>query len=176
MTLNSFIAGFLCRGHFRQRVFLARPQGLPPLEIAVHEEEILGGQNPGKQETRRAGPPGSAKAGMDGADGVGVPRRLCRRPGQGTRHGLGPERESETAMSVALPTKNPVSAVDVFCGRAIHGPIASVRSLKSCQLRHERTLYAAPSQRSDVGSIPIARSISLDDSIALTRLTYLNPA
>jgi hypothetical protein len=31
---------------------------------------------------------------------VGMPRRLCRRSGQGTRHGLGPERESETAMSV----------------------------------------------------------------------------
>ena len=28
------------------------------------------------------------------------------------------------------------------------------------------------SQASDVGSIPIARSINLDDSIALTRLSY----
>ena len=32
------------------------------------------------------------------------------------------------------------------------------------------------SQASDVGSIPIARSITHDVSIALTRLTYLNPA
>jgi hypothetical protein len=31
-------------------------------------------------------------------------------------------------------------------------------------------------QVSDMGSIPIARSISLDDSIGLTRLSYLNPA
>jgi hypothetical protein len=30
------------------------------------------------------------------------------------------------------------------------------------------------SQASDVGSIPIARSITHDDSIVLTRLTYLN--
>jgi hypothetical protein len=31
--------------------------------------------------------------------------------------------------------------------------------------------YRARSQTSDVGSIPIARSISLDDSIAFTRLS-----
>lgn len=66
------------RGHFRQRVFLARSQGLPPFKTAVHKEEILGGQNSGKQETRQAGPSGSSQAGMDGADGVGMPRRLCR--------------------------------------------------------------------------------------------------
>jgi hypothetical protein len=59
-------------------VFLARPQGLPPFQTAVHEEEILGGQNPGEQKTRRKGPPGSSQAGMDGADGVGMPRQLCR--------------------------------------------------------------------------------------------------
>ena len=90
MTLNSFIAGFLCRGHFRQRVFLAGPQGLPPLEIAVHEEKILGGQDPGEQETRRAGPPGSSQAGLEGADRVGMPRRLRRRSGQGAWRRLGP--------------------------------------------------------------------------------------
>ena len=98
------------RDHFRQRLFLAWSQGLPPLKIAVHEEKILGGQNPGKQETRRAGPPGSAKAGMDGADGVGMPRRLCRRSGQGARHCIDPEGESETAVRVALPSKKPLLA------------------------------------------------------------------
>jgi len=72
------------RGHFCQRVFLARPQGLPPFKIAFHEEKILGGQNPGEQETRRAGAPGSSQAGMDGADGVGMPRWLCRRSEKST--------------------------------------------------------------------------------------------
>jgi hypothetical protein len=36
---------------------------------------------------------------------------------------------------------------------------------------NEGFLFLA-SQASDVGSIPIARSISLDDSVALTRLSY----
>jgi len=39
-----------------------------------------------------------------------------------------------------------------------------------------RRLAAQVSQFSNVGSIPIARSITHDLSIALTRLTYLNPA
>jgi hypothetical protein len=63
---------------FVDRVFLAWLQGLPPLKTAVHEEKILGGQNPGKQETRRAGPHGSSQAGMDGGDSVGMPRQLRR--------------------------------------------------------------------------------------------------
>ena len=53
---------------------------------------------------------------MDGADGVGMPRWLCRRSGHGTWDRLSPERKSETALNVALPAKNPVSAVDMFCG------------------------------------------------------------
>ena len=34
---------------------------------------------------------------------------------------------------------------------------------------------AHPSQPRDMGSIPIARSITHDDPIGLTRLSYLNP-
>ncbi len=44
------------------------------------------------------------------------------------------------------------------------------------QLRHERARFTAPSQVSDVGSIPIARSITHDDSIVLTPLNQLNTA
>jgi len=55
-------------------MFLAWSQGLPPFKTAVHEENILVGQNSGKQEARWAGAPDSAKSGMDGADSVGMSR------------------------------------------------------------------------------------------------------
>lgn len=61
-------------GYFCQWVFLAWSQGLPPFKTPVHEEKILVGQNSGKQKARRAGPPGPAKRGVEGADGVGMPR------------------------------------------------------------------------------------------------------
>jgi site-specific DNA-cytosine methylase len=97
-------------------VFLAWSQGLPPLKTAVHEEKILGGQDSGKQEARRAGPPRFAKKRVDGADGVGMPCQQRCRSEQSARHRLDPERESETALSIPLTGKKPVSAADVFCG------------------------------------------------------------
>jgi hypothetical protein len=83
-------------------MFLAWSQRLPPLKTAVHEEKILGGQDSSKQETRRAGPPCSPKEGMEGADSVGMPCQQRCRSEQSAWHRLDPERESESALSVAL--------------------------------------------------------------------------
>jgi hypothetical protein len=53
------------------------------------------------------------------------------------------------------------------------------RLMYNREVRNERASYNGSieaSQASDVGSIPIARSINHDDSTGLTRLTYLYSA
>ena len=82
-------------------MLLAWSQRLSPLKTAVHEEKILVRQNRGKQETRRAGPPRFAKKGVDGSHGVGMPCQQRCRSEQSAWHRHDPERESETALSVA---------------------------------------------------------------------------
>ena len=62
-----------------------------------------------------------------------------------------------------------------FVGRPLRGSVESIRSCWSFPLgacgMNEPGLAGTSSQASDVGSIPIARSISLDDSADLTRLS-----